>query len=210
MTHRRKKHALGTVGSVGLLFCLAGLAHLAHQVETPDEGDGNQYAEQSADLQNLAPVIAPEVRPSLGEARLPAVEDFRHFFRSDRQLGLLQDAPQLRLVPRHADADRDGEVIEDTDDLDPVVEMLGGQIATGIVAADGGLALAGVYAAHGGEEGRIDLELDLRVFASNEVVEKIANRRRQSLARQVREAMDTPHPFIPATLAGAHQHRGAA
>ena len=137
------------------------------------------------------------------------MEDFRHFFRSDRQLRLLQDALQLGLVPRHTDADRNGEIIEDTDDLDPVVEMLGGQIATGIIAADRSLALSGIDALHRGEKGRIDLELDLRVIAPNGVVEEIANRRGQSLAVEIREAMDTLQPFAPAAPAGAHQHRGA-
>ena len=90
------------------------------------------------------------------------------------------------------------EIIEDTDDLDPVVEMLGGQIATGIIAADRSLALSGIDALHRGEKGRIDLELDLRVIAPNGVVEEIANRRGQSLAVEIREAMDTLQPFAPA------------
>ena len=159
--------------------------------------DGNRYAEQSADLQNL----------SGDRARSPSLTLAKRGSQRGRisatSSGAIASCAFSRMPCSSGwflatDADRNGEIIEDTDDLDPVVEMLGGQIATGVIAADGSLALSGIDALHRGEKGRIDLELDLRVIAPNGVVEEIANRRGQSLAVEIREAMDTLQPFAPA------------
>lgn len=209
MAHRRQEDTLGLVGGLGALLGGPGPADLASQVERPDQRDGDQGREEAAQLENLVAMVAPEVAPAPGEARRPGLDYVRDLFRRDCQLRLLQDAAQLRLVLRHPDADGRGDVLQDPGDLDAIVEILGRQVATGVVAAQVHLALPRIDRAHGLEERGEYLELNRRIVASYRIDEKVAFTRRQGLPIQIGKPGETPAGVTASTGRG-HQYGGAA
>lgn len=164
MAHGGQKDALGLVGRFGLLprqrqlaFGLAGLAHLPGQVEPPDQRQQDQQAEDTAKPEDITAMIPPEMAAQGGNTRLPLFHDVRHFLRGDRHLSFLQDAAQFFLPLQHPKADRSGELVENADYAQAVVETLGGQEPTGVVTADERVATPVVDTAHGLQKVGIDL-----------------------------------------------------